>query len=111
MPSGGDSAPSIACTLGAQSMKSRLDEWRALLAHVELRAPIDGGVRATFGGSTPLDELIRLTAAEQECCQFFEFAITVDARGVALEVRAPDDALPIVHSLFGRSIPCGDEQG
>jgi len=48
-----------------------------------------------------LDELMRLAAAEQDCCQFIDFAITVDARGIALEIRAPADALPIVHSLFG----------
>ncbi len=49
----------------------------------------------------PTDELIRLVAGEQDCCQFFRFAITVDTRGVALEVRAPDDARSIVESLFG----------
>ena len=94
-------APAIACTLGPESMGGRLDEWRALLAHVGRREPIDGGVRAVFGKATPLDELMRLTAAEQDCCQFFDFAITVDRRGIALEVRAPVDALSIVHSLFG----------
>ena len=55
----------------------------------------------TLDASTPLDELMRLVAAEQDCCQFFNFAITIDTRGVALEVRAPEDALPIVHSVFG----------
>jgi len=45
---------------------------------------------------------MRLAAAEQDCCQFFTFAITIDSRGVALEVRAPDDALPVLHTLFGR---------
>ncbi len=82
-------------------MPARLDEWRALLTHVVRREPIDSGVRATFAPSTPLDELIRLTAAEQDCCQFFNFAITVDSRGVALEVRAPVHAQQVVHALFG----------
>ena len=50
--------------------------------------------------ATPLSELIRLAAAEQDCCQFFTFAITIDSRGIALEVRAPRDALPVLHSLF-----------
>ena len=94
-------APAIACTLGPESMGGQLDEWRALLAHVSRREPIDTGVRAVFDEATPLDELMRLTAAEQDCCQFFDFAITIDGRGIALEVRAPIDALPIVHSLFG----------
>ena len=91
----------IACTLGSQSMRGRLDEWQRLLEHVVRREPIEGGLRATFAPATPLDELMRLAAAEQDCCQFFTFAITVDTRGVALEVRAPDDALPVLQSLFG----------
>ncbi len=94
----------IACTLGSQSMRGRLDEWQRLLEHVEQRASIDDGLRATFGPGTPLGELgelVRLAAAEQDCCQFFTFAITVDSRGVALEVRAPHDARPAMHSLFG----------
>ena len=78
-----DGSPPIACTLGPESMAGRLDEWHAVLAHVERREPIDRGVRASFDRSVPLEALIRLTAAEQDCCQFFEFAITVDGRGVA----------------------------
>ncbi len=93
--------PAIACTLSAGSMKGRIADWSSLLAHVERRDPIDGGVRAVFVASVPTDELIRLVAAEQDCCQFFQFAITVDTRGVALEVRAPADAHPIVESMFG----------
>ena len=100
-PDGVPTAAAIACTLAPQSLAGRLDEWKRLLAHVDRRDPIDDGIRATFGPSTPLDALMRLTAAEQDCCQFFIFAITIDGRGVALEVRAPGDALPILHSLFG----------
>ncbi len=62
------------------------------------------GLRLTFGPATPLGELMRLTAAEQDCCEFFTFAITIDSRGVALEVRAPHDALPVLHSLFGAPV-------
>ena len=57
-----------------------------------------------FAPSVPIAELMRLVAAEQDCCQFFRFAITVDTRGVALEVRAPDDALSIVESMFGVAV-------
>ena len=95
-----DTVP-IACTLTSQSMRDRLSEWQSLLTHVIDREPIDSGLRATFGPSTPLDELIRLVTAEQDCCQFFDFSITVDTRGLALEVRSPADALPILQSLFG----------
>ena len=93
--------PAIACTLSAGSMKGRIVDWQSLLAHVERREPIDGGVRSVFASSVPIDELMRLVAVEQDCCQFFRFAITVDTRGVALEVRSPDDARSIVESMFG----------
>ncbi len=93
--------PEIACTLSAGSMRGRLDDWQALLAHVIRREAIGGGVRSVFGPAVPLDDLMRLVAAEQDCCQFFQFAITVDTRGVALEVRAPSDAMPIVTAMFG----------
>jgi DNA-binding transcriptional MerR regulator len=93
--------PAIACTLSAGSMKGRIADWQSLLAHVTRREPIGGGVRSVFSPSVPVGDLMRLVAAEQDCCQFFRFAITVDTSGVALEVRAPQDALEIVRSMFG----------
>jgi len=96
-----DEAVPIACTLTSQSMRGRRDEWQRLLSHVTDRETLDNGLRATFGRTTPLAELMRLVAAEQDCCQFFDFAITVDTRGIALEVRAPADALPVLQALFG----------
>jgi len=100
-PAGDSDEVPIACGLSAAAMPGRLDEWQSLLTHVALRESIDDGMRVTFDSTTPLDEVMRLTTAEQDCCQFFSFAITVDRRGLALEVRAPDDALPLVVALFG----------
>lgn len=99
-PPVGDEMP-IACTLSMGSLRGRVDDWQALLTHVARREPIDGGVRAVFQPTVPLDQLVRLTAAEQDCCQFLSFAITVDTRGVALHITAPPDALEIIHALFG----------
>ena len=93
--------PDIACTLAAGAMNGRLEDWQELLAHVVSREAIEGGVRSVFASSVSIDELARLVAAEQDCCQFFRFAITVDARGLALEVRAPGDAILIIESIFG----------
>ena len=96
--------PAIACTLSAGSMKGRMADWQSLFAHVERREAIDGGVRSGVRPSVPIGDLMRLVAAEQDCCQFFRFAITVDTRGVALEVRAPGGAIEIVESMFGSPI-------
>lgn len=100
-PHVGPDQPPIACTLEADSLGGRLDDWRSLLTSAVARHQIVYGVRVEFDSAVPTDELMRLVAAEQQCCQFFRFAITVDTRGIALEVTAPADARPIVESLFG----------
>jgi MerR family copper efflux transcriptional regulator len=93
--------PPIACSLGSDSLRGRLGEWQNLLRHAVARHVIDDGLRVEFDGAVPAGELMRLVAAEQDCCQFLRFAITVDTRGIALEVSAPSEARPIVESLFG----------
>ena len=99
-PAPADDLP-VACSLGSDSLRGRLDEWQNLLQHAVGRRATDDGVRVEFDSAVPTGELMRLVAAEQACCQFFRFAITVDTRGIALEVRAPSEARPIVESLFG----------
>jgi DNA-binding transcriptional MerR regulator len=91
----------IACTLRPDAMRGQLEDWHALLAPTARRTALDDGVRVELAAGTPLDELMRLVAAEQDCCQFLEFAITVDTRGVGLEVRGPDDARTVIEALFG----------
>ena len=70
------------------------------MGHVVNRIPIDGGTRLQLDTDVPLDQLALLVAAEQRCCSFFASAITVDSRGVALEVRAPAEGQAMVESLF-----------
>ena len=93
------SAP-IACSLGASELSGRVEDWQALLVHVRGRVPVDGGVRLEFGEEASVADVARLVAAEQSCCPFFAFTITVDGRGLALEVRAPAEAGPLVDDLF-----------
>ena len=84
------------------AVSDRVAEWRATLdlAASRTTAP-DGGLRVEFDDSVDLSALARLVLAEQRCCAFFSFTITVDTRGVALEVRAPKAASDVVDSLFG----------
>jgi hypothetical protein len=82
-------------------MEGRTAEWQAVLATVAARDTLDGGIRLTLGAETNLAEVTRLARAEWGCCSFFAFAITVDDRGIALEVRAPADAREILTSVFG----------
>lgn len=101
---GDRSDPAIACTLPAEEMPERNAAWQRLVGHVTGREALPGGetgVRLVLDRDVPLEELTRLAAAEQGCCSFFSFAITVDGRGLALEVRAPDSAHDLVTALFG----------
>lgn len=92
----------IACTLAPDQVPGRLDRWRDLLSHVVGRESTpDGALRLSLAPGTPLERLVHLTADEQRCCAFFAFAVTLDDRGIALEVRAPDQAAEIVEALFG----------
>ncbi|MCB0965931.1 MAG: MerR family transcriptional regulator [Ilumatobacter sp.] len=95
----GDEVP-IACTLSADLIPDRLDDWSHLLDDSP-RLAIDGGVRVELDDHTDIAEVARLAAAEQSCCRFFSFRLTIDERGAALEVTAPPDALDIVHTAFG----------
>lgn len=98
---------SVACTLDSTELPGRLREWQDLAAHVVERVAIEGGTRLRLDATVALDGLARLVGAEQECCSFFAFAITVDGRGVALEVRAPAEGRAMVDSLFARSAAGG----
>jgi len=94
--------PPVACTLPADGIGNRTTAWADLLAHVTARSTTpDGARRLALDPSTPVDQLVGLVTAEQECCAFFSFAVTVDALGLALEVRAPAGAEPVVDALFG----------
>ena len=94
----------IACTLQPGEVPDRVAEWKSVLGAARARvATEDGGLRIELQDDVALDHLARLVAAEQQCCAFFSFAITVDGRGSALEVRAPEGAEAVVESLFGRA--------
>lgn len=91
----------IACSLDAEAIGGRVAVWRRLLTQVRARVPVDRGLRLEFAAGTPAEALAALAAAEQACCAFLSFAVTLDARGLGLGVRAPDDAQPVLAARFG----------
>lgn len=96
-----DGGSPIVCTLGGADMPERISDWRAILTTVAVREPLDGGVRMIFEPNASISEIARLAAAENECCTFFSFAITIDHRGMALEVTAPPDGAEVLTAAFG----------
>ncbi|MDY7101190.1 MAG: MerR family transcriptional regulator [Actinomycetota bacterium] len=102
VPLGTTGDPAITCTLSADEIPDRAADWGRFLDHVRHRSRTDdGGLRLELVPAAPIDELTRLVVAEQACCTFFAFTITVDHRGVALEVRTPSDAAELVDAVFG----------
>jgi hypothetical protein len=91
----------VACSLDAGGLQRRLGDWDTALAAVRARTPIDGGLRLELSADADLGPLVALIVAEQRCCPFFAFALTVDHRGTALEVRAPEEAADLVAAVFG----------
>ncbi len=95
-----DRAP-IACSLSGTDMARRLEDWNSVLGQVTGRVPLAGGTRMELSDDAQLPALAALVEAEQTCCPFFSFAITVDQRGLALEVTAPTDSQDLLAAVFG----------
>lgn len=93
----------ISCSLSAAEVPSRVRAWEDVLTHVVNREWTGtDGLRLTFADTIDLSELASLVSAEQGCCAFFDFAITVDNRGVALEVGTPPDGRDVLIALYGQ---------
>jgi MerR family transcriptional regulator, copper efflux regulator len=89
----------IACTLSPHAAKDRVAEWQRLLhGSVSSRSSVASGLHLSFHASVDATELMRLAVAEQDCCRFFSFAITVDHRGVGLDILGPNENL---EPIFG----------
>jgi MerR family copper efflux transcriptional regulator len=91
----------IACSLSGPDMGARAEQWQKVLTDVSSRQPLPGGVRLGLGHHTSITDLTDLVAAEQTCCPVFSFAITIDQRGLALEVTAPTDGQDLLATVFG----------
>lgn len=101
-PADGGSDTALACTLpSAEALDDRVGEWRAVLAHASRRQDLDDGLSIEFDSDVPVEELMRLVVAEQSCCSFFRFSVHIGGDAVGLDVRADDNALDVVRSLFG----------
>jgi DNA-binding transcriptional MerR regulator len=94
--------PPVACTLDAGAMQDRIGDWQTLLARGTGRTPIPGGWAIRFDTDPELAaDLARLATAEQACCGFFDFTISVTGDGLRLEVRAPAAAGDLLATVFG----------
>lgn len=91
----------IACTLGVAEMEGRMADWQEALRHATTREPIEGGVRVHLPRATPIARLASLIEAEQTCCQFFTFTLTIGMDAVTLDLTGPEGAEEIGQALVG----------
>ena len=94
------SDPPIACTLSPADMHQRLADWQSVVDTAEGREPTEGGMRLRFPPDTDVAAVAALAAAEQTCCQFFTFTLTIGAT-TTLDITGPPDALPVIEALVG----------
>jgi DNA-binding transcriptional MerR regulator len=93
--------PVIGCTLSGREVGERLARWEATVTEAAGREPIAGGARLRFGRDVDIAALVALVAAEQDCCRFLTFTMTVASDGVVLDAVGPPDARPVIDALVG----------
>ena len=91
----------LACTLDPALVRERVEDWKRAVAEARSRETLPLGIRLRFAADHPAGQLAALAQAERACCPFFDFAITIDDEGIALDVAAPAEARPLVDILLG----------
>ncbi len=87
--------PPIACTLSADAVEGRIDEWRRFLARSvqSFERPTPLLLRVELDASPGVVEAAAdLARREKACCAFFAFSIDVEAEAPWLSVRVPPEA-------------------
>ena len=95
-----DLADSIACTLEPGDIPERLADWLVTAAGAEAVEPVEDGVRLRLPPDTDLGQVVGLAAAEQDCCRFLTFTLTMGPT-TTLDVVGPPDTVPLIRSLLG----------
>lgn len=94
----------IVCTLDVDGgdLVGRAGEWDTILAHATGRETTGEGIAVTFAHDIARTaELARLLAAEYSCCSFASYHLTIDARGVRMEIHAPAEGRDALAAMFG----------
>jgi DNA-binding transcriptional MerR regulator len=93
--------PPVACTLDAEEVPARLEAWDAVVARADGGEAIEDGVRVVLPGDPELvGEVAALAAAEQHCCGFLTFALTLVDGHAILDVTAPIGGGEVVPELL-----------
>jgi DNA-binding transcriptional MerR regulator len=93
--------PVIACTLSPERVGDRLVEWQSTARSAAGVERVEGGSRLRFGRGADAAALAGLIAAEQDCCSFLTFRLTVGSDEITLDVIGPDGTQPVIDALVG----------
>jgi hypothetical protein len=89
----------IACTLSEVEAHSQIGDWQKMVDRCVERVSrvnqnrLDLTLRSDL---VDLTSFVRLVQREKACCAFFEFAFDVEAAGVTLVVRVPENAVGVL---------------
>jgi hypothetical protein len=84
----------IACTLTANELPNRVDEWKEFVRTcvVEIRRAPGSACLLLVPGDEALVAAVSLAQREKECCAFFEFSLTIEREERWLCLTVPDGA-------------------
>lgn len=91
----------IACSLEAGAVAERIQSWRSVLRPGTERQQLPDGIRVRFERDVDVAAIANLAAAEQTCCNFFEFRIGISSDVVTLDVTGPEEAQDLIASFAG----------
>jgi DNA-binding transcriptional MerR regulator len=81
------------CSLDADAVDGRRNDWQAVLTKAVARSAVDGGVALRFpADADTASQLARLAAAEQMCCSLVDFRLRMVGSVIEFEVRTPPEA-------------------
>lgn len=90
----------LECTLDSAGQQTRQSEWAKVVAHATARQPVADGVALRFPADAGLaGRLAELALAEQACCAFLAFTMSIAGDGLRLIVTAPEAGAEVVHTL------------
>jgi len=93
--------PPVVCTLGDGEREGRAAAWRAALAAATGRHETAGGVRLRYPREVDVAALAGLAAAENDCCRWATFTVTIEPGGVTVDVTGPEAARASIVRMYG----------
>ncbi|MGA2521924.1 MAG: hypothetical protein ABSG81_14040 [Acidimicrobiales bacterium] len=90
----------LSCSLPAAELDERARTWRTLDRYVRSRTRIASGIRIEFDGRAAAG-VEGLAAAEQSCCAWGNWAVTVAPDAVVLEVTGPAERIEALAGVVG----------